>query len=270
MTTYFEYHVGLSNGQKQKLARAIKKASPITLRLSKNELKGNDELMFSKAQINRIKKAIQNKTGVEIKISKTQITKSVKHGGSLFTSLAALGAKVLPLATKFISKVAAPLVTEAVSALGSLSIDKLFGSGQIGGFLIPNEKVELLIKHKNLLTRNQTERIRNALQSGGQVIAEPSEKQMGGMLGTVLASIRIPMLLKALTGSGLQVPKKRAAGLQVSARPALYPYYPPPVWGSWEGREQVSPEELQLMQPPFYGNWHLGRGKKISKGKEFF
>ena len=236
MTSYFEYHVNLSDGQKRKLAAAIKKSSPVTLRLGKNELRGKDELMLTQTQIKIIQKAIQNRTGVEIAISKNQIRKAVKHGGSLFSSPPALGAKVLPLATKFIPKVAAPLATGAVSALRSLGVDKLFGSGQVGGFLIPDSNVQLLIQYKNLLTKKQKEDIVNALQNGEQVIVEPSQKQLGGMLGTVLASIGIPMLLKALTeGSGLQVPRKAAAGLQVSAKPALYPYYPPPFYGNWEG-----------------------------------
>jgi len=52
-------------------------SSEITLRLKNNKLKGNDELMLTKTQINKIKKAVQNNTGVDIKISKTQIRKSV-------------------------------------------------------------------------------------------------------------------------------------------------------------------------------------------------
>ena len=70
-----------------------------------------------------MKKAVQNNTGVDIKISKTQIRKSVKHGGSLLSSLLSLGTKLLPYATK----VATPLATGAISALGSLGVDKIFG-----------------------------------------------------------------------------------------------------------------------------------------------
>ena len=151
MTTYIEYHVNLSDGQKANLAKAIETSSEITLRLKNNQLKGNDELMLTKTQINKIKKAVQNNTGVDIKISKTQIRKSVKHGGSLFSSLLSLGTKLLPYATK----AAALLATGAVTTLGSLGIDKIFGKGQSGGFLIPDSKIELLIKNKNMLTQKQ-------------------------------------------------------------------------------------------------------------------
>ena len=104
MTTYFEYGVNLTDSQKSKLATAIKKASPLTLRLKHSNVRGGDELMLTKTQINKIKykikKSIANGTGIDIKISKSQIRKSVKHGGNLFTSLANLGAKVLPYAVK--------------------------------------------------------------------------------------------------------------------------------------------------------------------------
>ena len=98
-------------------------------------MRGNDELMLTKTQVNKIQKSVANKTGVDIKISKTQIRRSVKQGGSLFSSLAMLGAKALP----YVTKMAPALATGAVSALGSLGIDKIFGKGQgqTGGFLIP-------------------------------------------------------------------------------------------------------------------------------------
>ena len=37
-------------------------------------------------------------TGSDIKISKTQIRKAIKHGGSLLGSLISLGSKLLPMA----------------------------------------------------------------------------------------------------------------------------------------------------------------------------
>ena len=104
MTTYIEYGVTLTDGQKSKLASAILNKSPLTLRLKHSHLQGSDELMLTQRQITKIKKSLRNGTGSDIKISKTQIRRSVKHGGNLFSSLASLGAKVLPYAIKGISK----------------------------------------------------------------------------------------------------------------------------------------------------------------------
>ena len=52
MTTYHSYGVTLSQGQREKLARAYRTNSAITIRLSVNELSGNDQLMLTKRQIN--------------------------------------------------------------------------------------------------------------------------------------------------------------------------------------------------------------------------
>ena len=144
MTTYLEYHVKLSDGQQANLAKAIKTGSELTLRLKNNQLRGNDELMLTKMQVKA------NKTGAEIKISKTQIRKSVMKGGSLWGSLITLGAKALPYVA---SKALPALTTGAVSALGSLGVDKIFG--QRGGFLIPQNKIDQLINHKGWLTEGQ-------------------------------------------------------------------------------------------------------------------
>ena len=131
MTSYIEYGVTLTDGQKSKLASAIINQSPLTLRLKHSHLRGSDELMLTKRQIDKIKKSIANGTGSDIKISNTQIRKSVKHGGNLFSSLASLGAKVLPYAIKGISKAVPALATGAATALGELGINKIFGTGGV-------------------------------------------------------------------------------------------------------------------------------------------
>ena len=158
MTKYLEYGVSLSEGQKENLVKAIKTNSELTLRLKNNQLSGRDELMLTKTQLNKIKKAISKKTGVDIKISKTQIRKSVRKGGSLFSSLALLGANALPYAAKAASKALPALATGAVSALGLLGIDKIFGKGMTGGFLIPQNKIDQLIQYKDWLTKNKKNR----------------------------------------------------------------------------------------------------------------
>ena len=92
MTSYIEYGVTLSDGQKSKLLSAIKNKSPLTLRLKHSHLQGSDELMLTQRQIAKIQKSMANGIGSDLKISKKQISSSVKHGGNLFSSLARLGA----------------------------------------------------------------------------------------------------------------------------------------------------------------------------------
>ena len=243
MAKYLEYGVKLTDGQKTNLARAIKTGSELSLRLKNDQLSGRDELMLTKTQVNKIKKAAQNKTGVVIKISKSHIRKSVKQGGSLFSSLAMLGAKALPYVTSAAAKAFPALATGAVSALGSLGIDKMFGKGMNGGFLIPQNKVDQLIQYKDLLTNKQKEQILASLQSGGQVVVNPTAKQRGGFLGSLLASIGIPLAMEVgtkLFGKGLTVPRKAGHGLMTMPKP------PPPFYGNWEGRGKKKGRGLLL------------------------
>ena len=154
-----------------------------------------------------------------------------------------LGAKARPYAAKAASKALPALATGAVSALGSLGIDKMFGKGQSGGFLMPQNKIDQLIKHKDWLTKGQKEQILSAVQSGGQVVINPTVKQRGGFLGSLLASIGIPLALEMgskLFGKGLTLPRKAGHGLMTMPKP------PPPFYGNWEGRGKKKGRGLLL------------------------
>ena len=272
-----EYKVNLSKGQKAKLAKAIKDGSALKLRLSKNALSGPDELMLSPRQIAKLQKAKRNNSGVEISFSKSSIRKSVKQGGSLWTSLISLGAKALPFVTKGVSKVAPHLATGALSALGSLGIDKIFGSGMQGGMILPDAIVKMLqkgievpvkflvnlINMKEMLTNAQKTLIGKGLKSGKGIVLKPTKRQIhGGFLGT-LAAIGIPMAIELASkifgsgaGQGLQVSSKAGGkGLQVSKKTGV---------GVGQGL-QVSQKPFLWQPPPFYGTWRgegRGRGKK--------
>ena len=91
MTKYYCYGVSLSKGQLEKLLWAYNNNSAITTRLAKNELSGPHELMLTKTQINKLKKAMSQGVGSDIKITKTRIRKALKHGGSLWGSVISLG-----------------------------------------------------------------------------------------------------------------------------------------------------------------------------------
>ena len=92
MTKYYSSGVSLSKGQLEKLSRAYNNNnSAITIRLTRNELSGPHELMLTKTQINKFKKAMSQGTGSDIKISKTQIRRAVRQGGSFWGSLINLG-----------------------------------------------------------------------------------------------------------------------------------------------------------------------------------
>ena len=253
MTTYIEYGVTLSDGQKSKLLSAIQNKSPLTLRLKHSNLQGSDELMLTQRQIAKIQKSLANGTGSDIKISKTQISSSVKYGGNLFTSLISLGSKLLPYAIKGVSKVAPAIATGAATALGDIGIKKLFGKG----ITIPKKFFPFLPPIAEEFTKAQIDQINKVFKTGGRLVIKPTQKQIeGGFLGT-LASIGIPMaisLLPKLFGSGLLVDR----GSSSNTRNV---YVPQPTQG----------EGNPYYPPPFFGNWEnpigMGVKKKKSKGK---
>ena len=259
MTTYIEYGAMLSPNQKSKLIGAIKNKSPITLRLKHSHLHGSDELMLTKRQIAKIKKSLASGTGSDIKISKTQIRSSVKHGGNLFTSLASLGAKILPYAIKGVAKVAPALATGAPTALGELSTKKLFGKG----ITIPKKFFPMLPPFAGEFTKSQIDQINKIYNTGGRLVIKPTRKQIeGGFLGT-LASIGIPMaisLVSKIFGSGLQVDK----GSSSNTRNVYVPQPPPPTSTHGEGNP--------YQPPPFIGTWKnpigMGVKKKSPKAKD--
>ena len=251
MSTCIEYGVTLTDGQKSKLASAIINQSPLTLRLKHSHLQGSDELMLTKRQIDKIKKSIANGTGSDIKISKTQIRKSVKHGGNLFSSLASLGAKVLPYAIKGISKAVPALATGAATALGEIGLNKIFGSGgtygspytplPLQGITIPPQFFPMLPPLVREFTKSQINQINKAYQTGGRLVIKPTRKQIeGGFLGT-LASTGIPMaisLVSKMFGGGLQVDRRGSSNTANVYVPPThgegYPYRSPPFIGTWE------------------------------------
>ena len=83
------------------------------------------------------------------------------------------------------------------------------------------------------MTNKQKEQILAAIQSGGQVVMYPTKTQSGGFLGSLLASIGIPLAMEMgskLFGKGLTMPRKAGHGLATMPKP------PPPFYGNWEGR----------------------------------
>ena len=180
-----------------------------------------------------MKKNLKMNKGMDIKLSKTNIRKQV--GGSLLSSILTLGRTLGPELAKTLGMSAlAGVASEGASQI----VKKISGKDvQTGGFLIPNSKIQQLIAHKHLLSDKQKKDILNALQEGSGVHIKPTKTQTGGFLGTLLASIGIPLALEAfkkMTGSGgprVGRPPKQDGG----AAPRLGAYQPPPpFFGTWE------------------------------------
>ena len=206
----------------------------IVLWLSKDSLCGNDTLYVPAMTKKRLERNRGLNKGMDINLAKTNIRKQV--GGNLLTSILALGRTFGPTIAK---KHWDYQLWEGwlVKAQAKLS-RKISGKGvQRGGFLIPQNKIDKLIANKHLLSTKQKKDIFEALQSGSGVVIKPTNTQSGGFLGTLLASIGIPMILNALTGKGapkigLPIPPPKGG----RGAPRMGLYRPPPFIGTWDNK----------------------------------
>ena len=249
MTQLYEIKVSLSPNQKKNLSNAYHKRETIVLRLTKNSLSGNDTLYVPSTVVKRLAKSQKLEKGMDIKLAKTNIRKQV--GGSLLTSILSLGRTLAPTIGK----------TLGLSALAGLASE---GASQVvkkitGGFLIPNDKINQLIAYKHLLTDKQKRDILNSFQSGGKLVLKPTKSQSGGFLGTLLASIGIPLAVEAIkkmTGGAPRMGSK----LKGHGAPRIGMYQPPPPFiGTWEQARKGGGKK----QTKKIGRWTVA-GKKQS------
>ena len=252
MTQLYEIKVSLSPNQKKNLSNAYHKRETIILRLTKDSLSGNDTLYVPQNIVKRLNKNRKLRKGMDIKLAKTNIRKQV--GGSLLSTVLSLGRTFAPTIAKTIGLSAlAGLASEGASQI----VKKISGKGlQTGGFLIPQNKINQLIAYKHLLTTKRKQDILNALQTGSGVHIKPTKVQTGGFLGTLLASIGVPLAIEAIK-------KMTGKGAPQMGRPKQRP------------PRSIPEQDGGLMTntyrtPPFYGNWPddtigMGNKKKISK-----
>ena len=256
MTQLYEIKVSLSPNRKKNLSNAYHKRETIVLRLTKDSLSGNDTLYVPQNIVKRLDKNRKLKKGMDIKLAKTNIRKQV--GGSLLSTVLSLGRTFAPTIAKTIGLSAlAGLASEGASQI----VKKISGKGlQTGGFLIPQNKINQLIAYKHLLTTQQKKDILNALQTGSGVHIKPTKVQTGGFLGTLLASIGVPLAIEAIkkiTGKGapqMGQPKQR----------------PPRSIPSTANNQDGGLLVPMYRTPPFYGNWPndtIGMGTKKKKGR---
>ena len=210
---------------------------------------------------------------MDIKSAKTNIRKQV--GGSLLTSILSIGRTLAPTLGKTLGLSAlAGLASEGASQLvkkisgGNLMSDivgaertlatafKKISGGQVGGFLIPQSKINQLIAYKHLLSAKQKQNIFNALQTGSGVYIRPTKTQQGNGFGTILASLGIPLaieLVKEITGKGAPRLGRSTGSLSRGT-----------IQQASQGGTGAPPIGMYEPPPPFIGTWEQmsGSGKK--------
>ena len=127
MTEYIDVYVNISEEQQQKLKNAIDAGCAITsLQLGKDDLKGDHKLALTKAQHNKLNRAIERGKGVTFRMSKKELKHNIKVEGGFLGLLAGLAARALPMIAR---TVLPALGVGALSGLASSGVQKAMGSG---------------------------------------------------------------------------------------------------------------------------------------------
>ena len=190
----------MTAGQAESVAKAMKHKTPITLRLSYNNLlRGDETVNLTQSQINKLEKAKNKGVGADIKISRAQLKKFATSGGSitnLFRIVSGVARKILP-------KILAPLAKGGVSGLGETAIKKAVG----GSYQLSPEHVKMVVdtpeirnQMKQLLPITQQKKLVNSYKSGIGLVLKTGRRQKGGFLASLLAGIGIPLIAKLFGG----------------------------------------------------------------------
>ena len=121
MTHYTNIKMRISEGQNDKIKKAFESISKsITIRFKFSDLHGEDVIALTKTQVHRLVEAYEEKKGMTIIMSKTQLAYNMKIGGFL-PALAGL----IPFLT---GTVLPALGFGALSGLASTGVQKLIGN----------------------------------------------------------------------------------------------------------------------------------------------
>ena len=216
MTQYYDLNVKLSNSQLSKLKPAIKNENDVVLRLSSNMVgNSNDntnfphELLLTNRQVANIRKAFAKNISIDIKLSKTQLSKVIQSGGFLGRLLGPLLKTGLPLMKSVIKplgkSVLIPLgLTAAASAADAGMHKKILGFGHNNNttVIISNDEMDDILKIVKSLEDSGV-----LLKGVSETIQHEAKEQRGGflsmLLGTLGASLLGDVLSKSLSGRGV-------------------------------------------------------------------
>ena len=237
MTELHQISVTLSQGQKRKLTKAYRHREEISLRLSKNAISGSDVLMVPMNTVKRLAKAKSMDRGMVITISKYNIRR--QSGSGIFSSILPVLKNVAPT----IGKTLGLSALAGLASEGASQIVKKISGGQM--FQVPNNKLFMLAQLGDLLTKGQIGDLARAHKLGEDLLFKMTQRQVGNGIGTLLASIGIPMIIDALKGGSIKGGAPRMGGPRSNGGAAV----------------RIGP----MAPPPFIGTW--GRGKKKKKPK---
>ena len=192
MVEYSKVNVKLSDTQLKKLKNAVKNKIGSALRISLKMFAGKvlpHELLLTRRQKAKLTNAFNNKMSIDLKLSKTQISKIIVSGGFLGSLLSKLGGPLMKVAIPLAKNVLAPLgITAATSAIDAGIQKKIHDSGTTA-LIISNKKMNYIMKVVQSLEDS------NILLKGvSKTIKNETKEQKGGFLIMLLGTLRASLL----------------------------------------------------------------------------
>ena len=160
------------------------------------------ELLLTNRQVANIRKAFANHPSINIKLSKTQLSKRIKSGGFLGNLLGKLAGPLMKVAMPLAKNVLAPLgLSAAMSAIDGSIKKEMLGSGATS-LIISNDEMDDILKIVKSLENSGV-----LLKGVSETIQHEAKEQRGGflsmLLGTLGASLLGDVLSKGLSGKGV-------------------------------------------------------------------
>ena len=205
MTQYNSLNVKLSNSQLNNLKSSIKNEPDVVLRISSNMVSNSNnntnfphELLLTNRQVANIPKAFAKNTSIDIKLSKTQLSKMIQSGGFLGNLLGKLAGPLMKVAMQLAKNVLAPLgLSAAMSAIDGSIKNKILGSGTTT-LIISNDEMDNILKIVKSLEDS------NVLLKGvSETIQHEAKEQRGGFLSMLLGTLGASLLGDILSGKGV-------------------------------------------------------------------
>ena len=209
MTQYNSLNVKLSNSQLNKLKSSIKNETDVVLRISSNMVSNSNdntnlphELLLTNRQVANIRKTFANHSSIDIKLSKTQLSKMVQSGGFLGKLLGKLAGPLMKVAMSLAKNVLAPLgLSAAMSAIDGSIKKKMLGSGTTT-LIISNDEMDDILKIVKYFENSGV-----LLKRVSETIPHEPKEQRGGfldmLLGTLGSSLLGDVLSRGLSGKGV-------------------------------------------------------------------
>ena len=160
------------------------------------------ELLLTNRQVANIRKAFAKNTSIDIKLSKTQLSKMMQSGGFLGNLLGKLAGTLMKVTMLLAKNVLAPLgISAAISAIDESIKKKMLGSGTTT-LIISNDQMDDILKIVKSLENSGV-----LLKGVSETIQHEAKEQRGGflsmLLGTLGASLLGDILSKGLSGKGV-------------------------------------------------------------------